>query len=319
MKKLIILALILLSSSVFAAENWRDFVAKVRVDALAEGIRPAIFDRAFADIHKPVRRVVNLDRSQPETRLTFKKYRRTRIDNYRIVLGVRYYKKHRATLEKIGAEFGVNPCLITALWGIESSYGNFKGSFPVIASLATLAYDGRRSDFFRKELLLALHILNEEHVKFADFKGEWAGASGHSQFLPSSWHKYAVDYNGDGSKDIWNNLNDVFASIANYLKGNGYQQGQPWGIEVNLPPGFDQSLVERKQKYPLDQWLTMGVKAKPGFEYPTMNVQASVITPYGGPAFLAFNNFDVIKSYNNSTYYAASVGYLADKICQKAR
>lgn len=331
MKKLIFIAVVLViiaavSHGSLAADKpvhsqkqsktWHVWVGELRTEALAQGIRPATFDRAFKGV-KPSRRVKNLDKSQPEKRLTFMKYRKTRIDPYRITIGARKFKKHRAQLEKIGQEYGVNPCFIASFWGIETSYGGYMGNFPVIASLATLSYDGRRAVFFRKELLLALHVLNDGHVSFDKYKGEWAGASGHPQFLPSSWHKFAVDYNGDGKKDIWTNLDDAYASIANYLVQNGWQPGQPWAYEVQLPPGFDQSQVDTKTERYVSEWKQQGLRMADGSPIPDNGLQASIVTPYGGPAFLAFKNFRVIMRYNNSTFYAGSVGFLADNICRK--
>lgn len=304
-------------AQVKAKPSWNVWVKELKREAVSDGIDPYLFDDVFQNI-RPNRRVIHFDRTQPEKRLTFLKYRKTRIDAFRIRLGVSKYKKNRALLERVGSEYGVNPCFITALWGIESSYGHFKGSFPVIKSLATLAYDGRRGAFFKKELLLALHILNDGHVSRANFKGEWAGASGHPQFLPSSWHKFAVDYNGDGRKDIWNTYPDVFASVANYLKQNGWQTGKPWSIQVKLPAHFPKNLIGYKQKKTIYEWLKLGVKPAYGFMIPKdKNLMASILRPYGGPSFMIFKNFRVLLRYNNSTYYAGSVGYLADNICKK--
>lgn len=296
-------------------QSWNSWVQDLRAEAIQDGIDPALFDRLFADI-RPNKKTLHLDRTQPERRITFVKYRNTRGDAYRIKLGQKKYKKHRAKLEEIGNAYGVNPCMISALWGIESSYGHYMGNFPVIRSLATLAYDKRRGDFFRKELIYALHILNDNHVDIDKFKGEWAGASGHPQFLPSSWHKFAVDYDQDGYKDIWTNLDDVFASIANYLVKNGWESGEPWYIEVDVPYGFDQSLLGKETKMPISQWYQQGVYPASGFAFPEHDLQASIIKPYGGPYLMTFNNFNTIMRYNNSTFYAGTVGYVASEICK---
>lgn len=298
--------------------SWSKFVQDLRRDALAEGIRPEIFDMAFRNIHEPNRRVLRYDRNQPERRLTLQAYRRTRADHYRILLGRKAYRRHHVLLEEIGDRYGVSACFITALWGLETSYGRYMGKFPVIKSLATLAYDTRRSAFFRKQLMYALHILNDGHVELKDFKGEWAGASGHPQFLPSSWHRYAVDYNGDGRKDIWRSYPDVFASIANYLKQNGWRAGQPWAIAVHLPMHFNSALLTRDVKKSVSTWLAMGIRPMQGHRLPNDHqLLASVIEPEGGPALMIFNNFNVIMQWNRSTYYAATVGYLAEQICQR--
>jgi membrane-bound lytic murein transglycosylase B len=191
------------------------------------------------------------------------------------------------------------------------------GNFPVIKSLATLAYDSKRQAFFRKELFLALHILNDGHVTLDRFKGEWAGASGQPQFLPSSWVKYAVDYDGDGRKDIWESKPDVFASIANYMKINGWKTGEQWAIYVKLPAGFDMKLEGKSTIKPVSEWNALGVRTTTGEPLPHQDWQASLVQPNGGPVFLAYPNYKMILRYNNSIYYAGAIGYLADKICQR--
>ena len=200
-----------LSFTAFANQSWPTYVAELRKEALAEGIRPAIFDSAFADIHEPSRQVKGLSKSQPEHRITYQKYLSSRVDASRISVGRSQYKKNQDLANKIGRDYEIDPCFMMAFWGMETSYGSYMGNFPVIKSLATLAYDSKRQAFFHQELLLALHILNDGHVSLQDFKGEWAGASGQPQFLPSSWVKYAVDYDGDGHKDIWRSKPDVSA------------------------------------------------------------------------------------------------------------
>jgi membrane-bound lytic murein transglycosylase B len=298
-------------------QDWASWVAQVRKEALAQGISPATFDAAFADVHEPSRQVKGLSRSQPEHRITYSKYLHSRVDAYRVAIGKREYNKHKVDLEKIGQTYGVDPCFIVSFWGMESSYGSYMGNFPVIKSLATLAYDSKRQEFFRKELFLALHILNDGHVSLKDFKGEWAGASGQSQFLPSSWVKYAVDYDGDGHKDIWKSKLDVFASIANYMKINGWQAGEPWAILVKLPANFDHALEGKTIVKPVSEWNALGVRTESGAKLPDSQLQASIVQPNGGPVFLAYPNYKMILRYNNSIYYAGAIGYLADHICQR--
>ncbi|MCA0402452.1 MAG: lytic murein transglycosylase [Proteobacteria bacterium] len=318
MKKwMALIALLSLTSSAFASQSWQSFMKEVREQALEEGISATVLDRAFADVREPSRTVKNLARSQPEHRLTFNKYLHSRADNYRIVMGRKQFQKNQAVLEKIGQDYGVDPCFIVSFWGMESSYGTYMGNFPVIRSLATLAYDSNRPQFFRKELFLALHILNDGHVDLPTFKGEWAGASGQPQFLPSSWVQYAVDYDRDGRKDIWTSKADVFASIANYMKQNGWQANEPWAIEVKLPPKFDMSLEGKTIVKPVSEWNAMGVRTTTGAPLPNQDLQASIVQPYGGPVFLAFPNYKMILRYNNSIYYAGAIGYMADKICNR--
>lgn len=295
---------------------WSVWVKQLRTEAILDGIRPELFDRVFKNL-RPRQAVLRLDRKQPEKRLTFLKYRRTRATSYRIQLGVKKYKRQKFLLNKIGQQYGVSPCFILALWGMESSYGHYLGHFPVIQSLATLAYDKRRSKFFRKELLHALHILNEGHVNPSKFKGEWAGASGHPQFLPSSWRHYAVDHNRDGLKDIWNTYADVFASIANYLVKNGWQSDKPWGVEVTAPKNLNPKLINYRATKTVAEWRQLGIHARTSKPLPNDQLNASLIRPYGGPYFLIFKNFKVIMRWNRSNYYAATIGYMADQLCKK--
>jgi membrane-bound lytic murein transglycosylase B len=314
---LVITALLLLNNAVFSAQQpWNQWVAGVREEALQQGIRPALFDDAFAGVNEPSRQIKSLMRSQPEHRLTFMKYRTTRADNYRIAIGRKQYLKNKALLDEIGLKYGVNPCFIVSFWGMETSYGTYMGNFPVVKALATMAYDSNRKDIFRKELFLALRILNEGHVGLDNFKGEWAGASGQPQFLPSSWVKYAVDYDGDGHKDIWQSKPDVFASIANYMKQNGWHSGEPWAIQVTLPAKFDMKLEGKNTTKSVSEWNALGVRTEKGEPLPYQDLKASIVQPFGGPTFLTFPNYRMILRYNNSIYYAGAIGYLADKICQ---
>lgn len=299
------------------SQSWSSWIAQVRIEALKDGISPTLFDEAFADVHEPSKQIKGLARSQPEHRLTYSSYLKSRVDPYRIAIGRKQFKKNQSTLEDIAAHYGVDPCFIVSFWGLETSYGSYMGNFPVIKSLATLAYDSNRPEFFRKELFLALHILNDGHVSLQRFKGEWAGASGQPQFLPSSWVKYAVDYDGDGHKDIWTSLPDVFASIANYMKLNGWRKGEPWAVYVKLPPHFDQALMGKSIVKSVAEWNAMGVRTETGQPLPHQDLQASVVQPNGGPVFLAYPNYKMILRYNNSIYYAGAIGYLADKVCQR--
>jgi len=309
-----------LTSTAARAENampWKQWLAGMRQDAIADGIKPEVFDAAFKNIRSPNHGIMKYDRYQPERRLTFLKYRNTRAGKYRIAMGRKKYKQYKPLLNEVAKEYGVSPCFVMSFWGLETSYGGFMGKFPVIQSLATLAYDKRRSAFFRKQLLYALHILQEGHVDPKKFKGEWAGASGHPQFLPSSWHNYAVDYNGDGKKDIWTNMSDVFASISNYLIQHGWKPGQPWAIQVNVP-GQAKHFENAKEKMTIEEWRKLGVTTLNGRPWPEdEDLEAKLIRPDGGPSFLAFNNFDVIMKWNRSNYYAGTVGYLAEEICKR--
>lgn len=298
-----------------AAQPWKQWVQQLRQEALQQGIRPEVFDEVFATIHQPSPQVIRLDRTQPEKRITFAQYRASRADNYRIQIGRREYQKNSQLLHEVGSYYGVNPCFIVSLWGLETSYGKFMGKFPVIQSLATLAYDTRRAAFFRKQLLYALQIVNEGHVDLKDFKGEWAGGTGQPQFLPSNWHDYAVDYNQDGRKDIWTTKADVFASIANFLKQQGWQTETPWAIEVNVPIGA-QAYENTKEIKTIAEWKLLGLTTDNGRPWPVdTQLTAHLVHPTDGPSFLTFQNFDVLMKWNRSTYYAGTVGYMAEQIC----
>lgn len=229
------------------------------------------------------------------------------------------YSQYRNELEQAAQKYGVPPHYIVALWGIETSYGNNTGGFKVVPALATLAYDGRRSEFFRGELMNALKILQEGHIAPSEMKGSWAGAMGQNQFMPSSFNAYAVDGNGDGRRDIWTTLPDVFASSANYLSKHGWDNEQRWGRQVSLPSGFSKSMADLDVKKSLSEWSRLGVKLTTGGNIPTSpDLQASIVAPDGldGPAFLVYDNYRVIMRWNKSTYFATSVGLLADAIAQ---
>lgn len=298
-----------------ASPAWHAFLRDVRAEAIQAGVQPSTADRIIHTLHEPSRKVLKYDRNQPEKRLTFLKYRNTRADAYRIKIGHKKVAQNKKLLNKIGREYGVNPCFIASFWGLETSYGNYMGKFPVLQSLATLAFDSRRSAFFRKELIIAMEIVDQGHVDLKKFVGEWAGASGQPQFLPSSWKKFAVDYNGNGKRDIWKEKSDIYASIANYLRMNGWESGAPWAIIVQTPANFPSSLMTRKVKKPVSAWLHMGVKPIK-HALPAASRMASIIRPYGGPTMMIFNNFDVIMRWNRSTYYAGTVGYMAEKLCK---
>jgi membrane-bound lytic murein transglycosylase B len=303
------------SSNILAKPSWSEWVLTLKKEAVSQGIKADLFDQIFSGISGPDFSVLRFDRTQPEHRMTFVNYRNTRADFYKIVLGRREFQKHRQLLQDIGKHYRVDPCVIVALWGMETSYGHFTGDFPVIRSLATLAYDSRRSDHFRSELLYALQMVNANQISIEEYKGEWAGASGQSQFLPSSWFKYAEDYDGDGRKNIWTSYSDVFASIANYLAKNNWQQDEPLMLEVTLPSHFNKSLISKTVEKPVNAWNEMGVRTLTNDALPSSDVKASIGKLEGGPTFLTYPNFKVIMTYNNSSYYAATISYMADKIC----
>jgi membrane-bound lytic murein transglycosylase B len=292
----------------------------VRAEARGRGVRATTLDAALAEI-SPIPRVLELDRRQPESTLTFEQYLERVVSPARIERGRLRFDEHRALLEEIGRQYGVPPRVIVALWGIETDFGRITGSFPVVGALATLAYDGRRSSFFRKELMDALQILDEGHVTPTAMQGSWAGAMGQNQFMPSSFRAYAVDHDGDGRRDIWTNLADVFASTANYLSRSGWRAGETWGREVELPAGLDRSLVGAEQRRSLAEWAALGVRRAGGGELPQRDLQATLISGERdgrGPYFLAYNNFRAILKWNRSNYFALAVGRLSDAIQERS-
>ena len=297
------------------AESFAEWREGVRSEALEIGISAAIFDAAFADV-EPILRVIELDRSQPEVTLTFDQYVERVVPELRVAKGRKLLAEHRDLLEPIGRKYGVPPRFIVALWGIETNFGQYLGGFPVIASLATLAYDGRRSAYFRQELLHALRILEDGHITPEAMMGSWAGAMGQSQFMPSSFVNYAVDHDGDGRRDIWGTQGDVFASAANYLAQAGWRAGETWGRRVTLPADFDHSLTGLEMKKTLAEWQALGLRRADGSDLPQADISGSVVLPggEGGPAYLVYNNYRTIMRWNRSFYFATSVGLLADGI-----
>ncbi len=300
----------------FAAGNFSSWLGALRNEAAQRGVSEKTIAAALSDIdYNP--RIIELDRKQPESRLSFAQYKKNTISGDRIEKGRGLYRRHRRELEKASAHYHVPPEIIVSLWGMETSYGKNTGGFGVIEALATLAYDGRRSDFFRGELFKALAILDEGHIKFSEMVGSWAGAMGQNQFMPSSFGNFAVDGDGDGRRDIWNSLPDVFASTANYLNQSGWQEGQRWGRKVSLSQDIPESLTGLDIQKSLVEWTRMGVTLPGGKNLSTLDgMYASLILPdgQGGPAFLVYDNFRVIMKWNRSIYFALSVGLLSDEI-----
>jgi len=298
------------------AERFEHWLAELRAEAIAQGIAATTLDRALADMH-PIPRVIELDRAQPESKRTFRQYLDSTVPAARVAAGRRLLTQHRELLNRIATEYGVPPGVIVALWGIESDFGRHQGSYGIVPALATLAYEGRRGDYFRGELLAALRILDEGQVSVDAFRGSWAGAMGQCQFMPSSFGNHAVDYDGDGKRDIWSSPPDVFASTANYLRQAGWEPHRTWGRVVLLPKGFDTSLAGRESKRSLTEWQQLGVRRVGGGNLPEVaDVVAALILPDGpgGPAYLVYKNFDVLMEWNRSTYFAAAVGILSDRI-----
>ncbi|PJI48566.1 MAG: murein transglycosylase [Pseudomonas sp.] len=290
--------------------QWRD---GFRTQALAAGISAQTFDRAFQGI-EPDESVVTADRSQPEFSRPIWQYLESAVSPARVHNGQGRTLENAEVLQRIEITYGVDREAVVAIWGMESNFGQQMGSKNVIRSLATLAYEGRRPDFGRDQLLAALRIIQHGDVPASNMIGSWAGAMGQTQFIPTTYNQYAVDFDGDGRRDIWGSSSDALASTANYLKTSGWQRGQTWGFEVRLPQGFDYSLAEMSIRKPMAEWLRQGVRPASGTLPSDPQASVSLVLPagYRGPAFLVTDNFRAILKYNNSTSYALAVGLLAD-------
>jgi membrane-bound lytic murein transglycosylase B len=308
-----------MTASAFSASettgDFADWLASLRAEAIAKGISDATLETALGGL-QPIPRIIELDRNQPEFKQDFRSYINSRVSEKRIKTGRRMLQKHGFLLEKIRRRYGIQPRFLIAIWGLETEYGNYLGGFPVIGALATLAYDPRRSNFFRAELLNALTILDEGHVSISDMKGSWAGAMGQLQFMPSTFVRHAVDADGNGRKNIWHSLPDTFASAAKFLADSGWQSGITWGRKVRLPSDFNLNLAGLDKERPLAEWQEMGVRRINGSNLPGVDIKASLILPDGnnGPVFLVYQNYRAILRWNHSHLYALSVCYLADRI-----
>jgi membrane-bound lytic murein transglycosylase B len=322
LKKIVTLMLgIGLTSAVAAQDNveFDIYVQSLKEEAREFGISEKTLEQAFAKVtYKP--RAVKADKNQPEKKLTLDEYIPRAVPNWKIKQARALYNEHYDDLYRIGKQYGVQPRFIVALWGVESNFGKFTGGYNVIDALATMAYDGRREAFFKKEMMAALTILDEKHISIDKMKGSWAGAMGQSQFMPSSFVAYAVDGNNDGKKDIWNSKPDVFASAANYLKSHGWDDTYTWGRQVSLPKSLSSDLQGRQQEKAktLAEWNALGVRRLNGAELPKIepDIEAWLIRPddQGGRAYLIYGNYQVLMKWNRSYYFGLAVSHLADQI-----
>ncbi|MBT8153215.1 lytic murein transglycosylase [Epibacterium ulvae] len=293
-------------------QNW---IGGFQRRAQNQGISKRTLNRAFSGISYDTE-VIRRDRNQSEFTKTIWEYLDSAASDSRIKNGKAALREHRRTLERIEAHYGVPKEVVTAVWGLESAYGTYKGSMDIVQSLATLAYDGRRGRFFEAQLIAALKILQAGDVAPRKMTGSWAGAMGHTQFIPTSYLAYAVDFTGDGKRDIWSeDPTDALASTAAYLAKFGWVKGQPWGVEVQLPRNFNFSLANRKIKKSPADWAKLGVKGVDGRNVPNYG-SASILLPAGGQgaAFMIFKNFSVIERYNAADAYVIGVGHLSDRI-----
>ncbi len=305
---------------------FKEWLAAFKAEAIGAGISQKIVDEAFVNVTVD-ETVIEADKNQPEFKVTLDDYLSKRVTERRIALGREALKTHREALRQVSEAYGVQPRFIVAIWGVETNFGGFTGNRSIIQSLTTLAYDPRRDAYFRKELLAALKILDEGHVSLANMTGSWAGAMGQPQFMPTSFNAYAVDFDKDGRRDIWNTPIDVFASIANYLKRYGWDDSQTWGREVAVnkaaqtkvdklaAPGTSCAIRNHKGFETVADWSGLGLTNKDATGLPAnTSVKGSLSQPDGvdGRAFLAYGNFRSILRYNCSNFYAISVGLLSD-------
>jgi peptidoglycan lytic transglycosylase B len=308
-----------------AQPPFAEWLAALRAEALTRGIGEATLDRALEDL-EPVPVVIERDRTQAELVQTLDQYLARRLSKKVVQTAQTMRRTHEAVLKEVNAKYGVPPGILVAIWGLESNFGRFSGVRPTIATLATLAYDPRRSAMFRQELFDALKILDSGDVEPAAMRGSWAGALGQPQFMPSSFLLYAQDFDGDGKRDIWKSTPDVFASIANYLAAHGWTKDQSWGREVRVPAAVLQGLPEtaplqtegclaRRQmtaRLPLATWNKLGVKTVTGGVLPSAAIDASLVTGVKRH-FLVYPNYEAILDYNCVHAYGLSVGLLADR------
>ncbi|RJE72319.1 lytic transglycosylase [Pseudoalteromonas sp. MSK9-3] len=327
----LLLASVVLSTASYAntQEKFDSYVAQLKQEAQDKGYEQSLIDTAFATA-KFKKKVIKADKNQPEVVETLETYLPKRVPQWKIDRARKLYKKHQVELEKIAQEYGVQARFIVALWGLESNFGRIQGGYSVISALVTLAFDGRREALYKRQLWAALDILKSGHISLDKFKGSWAGAMGQTQFMPTSFNAYAVDYNKDGRKDIWTTEIDAFASIANYLKQAGWNDDLTWGRQVKLPQGLDQSYVlkrgtkTRKQwlgywkdsERSLAKWQQLGLRKADGSNLPNVNITAALVMPddINGRMYLAYDNYKALMHWNRSYYFATSVGYLSDRI-----
>ena len=292
-----------------APADFSRFLAAFRTEAARAGIGRATLDRALAGI-MPDPRVIALDRRQPEFTQTWAQYRASRVSPARIAAGRAALAREASLLRDVETAYGVPAGVIVAIWGLESNYGTYMGDFSTISALATLAWEGRRAALFKREMIAALRIV-EGGVAPARLRGSYAGAMGQPQFMPSAYLRYGVDFNGDGVCDIWGDTADVLASIAHYLAGYGWTRGAGWGMAVTLPPDFDAAHAGERR---FSEWQALGVAPPGGGAFADPGAGARLMLPAFGEAFLVSSNFQVIKRYNASDFYALAVGLLSERV-----
>ena len=309
----ILISLVLLSTQAFSNDTFSDFVTGISNEAKRKGISLKLI-KDFKTKVAFIPRVIELDRSQPEFKLTLDQYLARVVTSSRIKKANSKYKKNKKILKVISKHYGVQARFLVSLWGIETDFGRLTGGFPVVSALSTLAFEGRRHEYFKKELFNALKIINDGHITLSKMTGSWAGAMGQCQFMPSSFINYANDWDKDGSKNIWTSKPDVFASAANYLNKVGWSDKITWGRKVYIGQ-FNKELKENKY-YLLNKWSSSGILNNNKTKLPNVKIKARLIIPndYGNYGYLVYSNFDSILKWNRSNYFAIAVGKLSDSI-----
>lgn len=305
--------------------SFDEWLAELRAEAQSRGIRKEVLDTAFAAL-APIEQTLKRDRAQAEFTLNVQTYLKQRLTPQTIRTAQQMSERHRDLLARIARDYGVSATIIVAVWGLESNFGRFAGVRPTIPTLATLAYDTRRSAMFRAELLSALEILNAGDIELEKFKGSWAGALGQPQFMPSKYLDFAQDFDGDGRRDIWSSQPDVFASIAYFLQRHGWTTGSTWGSEVKATRAARSTLAATPRReqgcraqrlmteaQPLDAWRAAGLRTMSGAPLPGGTRTASLVEA-GSRMFLVYENYDALLAYNCAHNYALSVGLLSDRI-----
>jgi membrane-bound lytic murein transglycosylase B len=298
-----------------AAADFSNCLDRLWPEAARRGISRETYINHTAPL-TPDLRIMDLLDAQPEFTVALWGYLDSLVSDERIATGREMLERYRATFDAVERAYGVDRYIITAIWGVESRYGTMGGDRPVLRSTATLACIGRRQAFFKDEFLATLEILQRGDVRPDKLKGSWAGAFGPTQFMPTSFRKYAVDFDGDGRRDVVDSIPDIIASTANNLKKDGWVPGQPWGYEVMLPANFDYLLVDRARNFPIREWEGLGIRRANGKPFERGNERGFLLLPAGaqGPAFLMLPNFQVIMKYNPAEAYALAIGHLADRM-----
>ncbi len=298
-------------------QGFKVYLAELADEAKAKGFSEKLVNDVVETVnYRPT--VIKADKNQPERKITLDTYLATRVPDWKVKQAVTLFQTHQTLLSEIGKKYGVQPRFIVALWGNESNFGKIQGSHDVLSALASLAYEGRRETLFKKQFFAALTIVDEGHIPLDSFKGSWAGAMGQSQFMPTSFLTYAVDYDNDGRKDIWNNYADVFASIANFLASEGWNEEYTWGRQVKLndPAAMKFTGLDKDNFSLLSTWQERGVRRFSGDNLPAVHIKASLILPDGetGRIYLVYSNFHTLMRWNRSSYFGVAVGYLSDRI-----